>query len=259
MKIAYLIVPMMLAMSLQPVAAAEADVATASFSSFDTFNSVCGEISDYDALHAANLAKGWEYLGTEESSSALGAIMASSLAKTPAPNPQVEKIMPVLGSIMQSMFTYGQHRRIYRQQLADRTLVLKQSYRPAVEGSYEAQVGCVLYADAPEGLPSNEELIAKVGAKPDSKTNYERKAGKPVELEWRTTTSRRSFSFIPPRTPIDRGAAAIDHAGVVKYSKFLLTDKVPAEGDPEVSPNPADAAAQTAEGNAKADTPNSSL
>lgn len=216
------------AMLLISSAAAKAEVPSTNASNpMAVFGLSCEKLTDYDAMHDANLASGWTYVGVRPSHIENSAALAGANSK----NSTVNNLGSAVGSIMGMLLTQGQHRRGYYQVLDGRKMLLMLNYVPIADGGHSGQINCTVHAEAPEGMPSNAEMIAKIGRKPDEKLNDKRKEGKPVRLLWRDANTVRQFLFTPSKKPAET-------AGMVSYTIAILTNSVPADGDPDPPENP---------------------
>jgi hypothetical protein len=209
-------------------AAAEAEMSSTNASNpMAVFELSCEKLTNYDAMHDANLANGWTYLGVQRSHIENSTALAAANSK----NSTVNNLGPALGSVMGMLLTQGEHRRGYYQVLDGRKMLLKLTYVPTVDEGHNGQINCTVHAEAPEGMPSNAELIARIGRKPDEKLNDKRKEGKPVRLLWHDANTVRQFLFTPSKKPAET-------AGMVSYTIAILTNSVPADGDPDPPENP---------------------
>jgi hypothetical protein len=206
---------------------------------FGLFDESCADLSDYDLLHQANLNHGWEYLGTKDppTKSLINAVSekysrdagASDNTKTQ----QMGRLFGILSPLMGALMSEGEHRRVYAREIGGQEHQLIQTYRPAVEGYRDAQVNCTLHAVAPDGGPSNDELVNWRGRKPDYKTNFERKVGKPVAQRWEGGKKTINFSFLPSGIQFDSDPKSSQHHGIVSLTKAEVIKVIPKNGDPE--------------------------
>jgi hypothetical protein len=224
------------------VASSEPIAAVKDFVAFETFEQACADLSDYDALHESNISNGWTYLGTADSpitrmTTQTGERQAENAANSGDPSKQrMAPIMSAVGSLMGAMMSQGEHRRVYGRTLNGRRMQLRQSFVPTVGEAGTSQVNCTLIAEAPEGIPSNDQLFAKYGRKLDAKDNLDRKAGKAVRLRWYTGKTVRQIAYVPHNLSNLRGVA--EGVGVATYTLAAVTLKTPAEGDPVIETAP---------------------
>jgi hypothetical protein len=235
MRIAYLFLPIALASSHTGFAQTSAD-ASKTMVAIDIFEQTCSDLNDYDALHSANLAKGWVYLGTEETPTSL--LMQDMATKVASDTklPALNKVAPIFGQIMGALASQGHHRRVYKQEIDGRKFFLIQTFTPGLEHAYGPQVNCTVHAQAPEGLPTNEKLFAQFGGKPNFKKNFNRKPSEPIGLRWQKDDQILNIVYSAPGVPLHEGKNLVSHDGVISLTKAKVTNKPPADGDPEVEP-----------------------
>lgn len=195
------------------------------------FTASCGEIGDYDRLHAVNVAGGWAYRGTETSAHAtsIGGIMAQSMPRMgPTLSPVAGALGAVLGATFASIVSEGEHHRVYARETAAGPAILKLAYRPGDGDRVPAQLSCAVMIEAND-LPAHEAMLAWRPDKPDQVDNRRRRPGQPVIYPWASDVSVQSARFVPHIDILQHGP----QTGTAIFARAAVTGIVPADGDPE--------------------------